>query len=350
MGKQEVLERAYNTLILDFSDKMLREIVKMKSAAEICLKLESLYMMKSLSNWLYLKAKFFTFKMTESKDIQEHIDELNKLIMDLENIGVTTGKILGLFRTFRFWHESRSNRKELQASGNPSGLPVTKGHQVGGAPPPQAVPAQTAQPEQPPERVERQEPVRGEMGHRVMVPREPLYVRFKKMSPPEFDGSTDPLEAEEWLASIQRVFKFMKLTDREKIQCDAFVLKKDARYWWESVCARRNVRQMLWDEFLWEFNRNWFQQRKSWLGGWLICSEEIATVVESGGYPPTTVADLVNWVIRAEHNIAKSKDERAKMWEDKKKQREKAQASTKQSPNANPQSQGSRSDQGSKPG
>ena len=65
---------------------------------------------------------------------------------------------------------------------------------------------------------------------------------------------------------------------------------------------------------------------------------DIATVVESGEYPPTTVADLVNRAIRAEHNIAKSREERAKMWEDKKKQREKAQAPNKQSSGANPQS------------
>ena len=135
---------------------------------------------------------------------------------------------------------------------------LIQGQQVGGAPPPQAVPAQAAQPEQPAERVEPQEPVRGDMGYREMVPREPLYVRFKRMAPPEFDGSTYPLEAEEWLASIQTVFEFMELTDREKIQCAAFVLKKDARYWWESVCARRNVRQMLWDEFLWEFNHKYY--------------------------------------------------------------------------------------------
>ncbi|XP_024024969.1 uncharacterized protein LOC112092625 isoform X2 [Morus notabilis] len=93
---------------------------------------------------------------------------------------------------------------------------LIQGQQVGGAPPPQAVPAQAAQSEQPAERVEPQEPVRGEMGHREMIPREPLYVKFKRMVPPEFDGLTDPLEAEEWLASIQTVFEFMKLTDREK--------------------------------------------------------------------------------------------------------------------------------------
>ena len=67
---------------------MLREIVKMNSAVEVWLKLKSLYMTKNLSNRLYLKVRFFTCKMAECNDSQDHIDEFNKLIMDLENIGV----------------------------------------------------------------------------------------------------------------------------------------------------------------------------------------------------------------------------------------------------------------------
>ena len=86
--KTEILDKAYNTLILSLNDKVLREVVKCKSAADIWLKLEALYMTKNLSNRLYLKAKFFTFKMAEGKDLQGHIDEFNKLIVDLENIEV----------------------------------------------------------------------------------------------------------------------------------------------------------------------------------------------------------------------------------------------------------------------
>ena len=64
--KKEIVKKAYNTLILSLGDKVLREVSKMKTAAKICLKLESLYMTKSLSNRLYLKARFFTFKMHDS--------------------------------------------------------------------------------------------------------------------------------------------------------------------------------------------------------------------------------------------------------------------------------------------
>ena len=86
--KWEVLKKAYKTLILSLSDKMLREIMKCKSVVEVWLKLESLYMTKNLSSRLPLKAKFVIWKMKDGKDLQGHIDDFNKLVMDLENIGV----------------------------------------------------------------------------------------------------------------------------------------------------------------------------------------------------------------------------------------------------------------------
>ncbi|KAL5542595.1 hypothetical protein UlMin_010305 [Ulmus minor] len=64
--KREFLKKAYNTLILSLSDNVMREIV----------------------NWLRLKAKFFTWKMKEGRDLQGHIHDFNKLIVELSNIGV----------------------------------------------------------------------------------------------------------------------------------------------------------------------------------------------------------------------------------------------------------------------
>ena len=63
--KKQILKKAYNTLILSLGNKELRKVSKMKTAAEILLKLESLYMIKSLSSQLYLKVRFFTFEMND---------------------------------------------------------------------------------------------------------------------------------------------------------------------------------------------------------------------------------------------------------------------------------------------
>ena len=50
-----MLERAYSTILLALLDEVLQEVAKEKSVAALWLKLESLYMKKSLTNRLYLK-------------------------------------------------------------------------------------------------------------------------------------------------------------------------------------------------------------------------------------------------------------------------------------------------------
>ncbi|GJZ23670.1 retrovirus-related pol polyprotein from transposon TNT 1-94, partial [Tanacetum coccineum] len=51
-------------------------------------KLETLYMTKSLANKLYLKKKLYTLCMPTGRKIFEHIDEFNKIVLDLANIEV----------------------------------------------------------------------------------------------------------------------------------------------------------------------------------------------------------------------------------------------------------------------
>ncbi|KAL5564662.1 hypothetical protein UlMin_027826 [Ulmus minor] len=92
------------------------------------------------------------------------------------------------------------------------------------------------------------------------IQQEPLYERFRRMKPDEFEGSSDPLVAEEWLSSIQTILDFMHLNEREKVLCATYVLKRDARYWWETVKMRRNVQDMTWDEFIVEFNQKYYNR------------------------------------------------------------------------------------------
>ena len=51
------------------------------------MKLESLYITKSLTNRIYLKVKLFGFKMQEDNNLNENFNEFNKLVIELENIG-----------------------------------------------------------------------------------------------------------------------------------------------------------------------------------------------------------------------------------------------------------------------
>ncbi|KAL5563980.1 hypothetical protein UlMin_033727 [Ulmus minor] len=87
---------------------------------------------------------------------------------------------------------------------------------------------------------------------------EPLYERFRKQGPPTFEGSNDPLAAEEWLRNIERILDFMKLSDQERIICATYKLTKDARYWWEVTGQTKDLETLSWTEFVQMFNRKYF--------------------------------------------------------------------------------------------
>nr|GEU56006.1 retrovirus-related Pol polyprotein from transposon TNT 1-94 [Tanacetum cinerariifolium] len=84
-AKAKLNKKSHSTVILCLSNKVLREVTEETAATGIWSKLESLYTTKSLANKLYLKKKLYTFYMPARK-IPEHIDEFNKIFLNLANI------------------------------------------------------------------------------------------------------------------------------------------------------------------------------------------------------------------------------------------------------------------------
>ncbi|GJT70942.1 hypothetical protein Tco_1030228 [Tanacetum coccineum] len=86
--KTALMKKAYSTLILYLGDQILREVTKETTDAGIWTKLTSMCMTKSLANRLYLKKKLYTYYMSPGTKPGDHIDEFNKLILDLMNIDI----------------------------------------------------------------------------------------------------------------------------------------------------------------------------------------------------------------------------------------------------------------------
>lgn len=80
--------KALSAIQLCLSKEVLREVVSETTAAELWLKLESLYMTKSLANKLRHKERLYAIRMAVVTPIQSHLNEFNSIIMDLENIGI----------------------------------------------------------------------------------------------------------------------------------------------------------------------------------------------------------------------------------------------------------------------
>lgn len=79
------------------------------------------------------------------------------------------------------------------------------------------------------------------------------------MSPTKFHGESDPAVAEEWISSLEAIFEFMDIEDAEKIRCATFMLKRDARKWWEAAKQGKDLRTLTWNQFKDVFYEKYFK-------------------------------------------------------------------------------------------
>ncbi|GFS36820.1 hypothetical protein Acr_00g0048190 [Actinidia rufa] len=63
-------------------------VMKETSAKELWDKLENKYMTKSVENRLYLKKKLFRFQYKQGTSMNEHLNNFNKILADLQNLDV----------------------------------------------------------------------------------------------------------------------------------------------------------------------------------------------------------------------------------------------------------------------
>jgi len=71
--RKALLEKAHSVIVLSLKDKVLRHVLKEKTAARLWIKLEILYMTKSLVNNLYLKQTLYSYNMSNEKTISEEV-------------------------------------------------------------------------------------------------------------------------------------------------------------------------------------------------------------------------------------------------------------------------------------
>lgn len=86
--KFEKSEKAKDLIVLNVGNQVLRKIQNCETAADMWSTLNKLYTETSLPNRIYLQLRFYTFKMKDSKSIDENVDDFLKLVADLNNLQV----------------------------------------------------------------------------------------------------------------------------------------------------------------------------------------------------------------------------------------------------------------------
>ncbi|XP_055835160.1 uncharacterized protein LOC129903635 [Solanum dulcamara] len=74
----------------------------------------------------------------------------------------------------------------------------------------------------------------------------------------EFEGTVDPIDAEQWLEWIERVFELLECSDTAKFKYVVSLLQNDAYDWWVSIPnVRAKPPVLIWNDFVKEFYKKY---------------------------------------------------------------------------------------------
>ncbi|VFQ76117.1 unnamed protein product [Cuscuta campestris] len=85
---EDLKDMTTSTICLCLANNTLREVLGLTDPVDIWDKLESRYKSKSLTSRLYLKKRLFGLQMAEEANFNGHLDEFNKITIELESIDV----------------------------------------------------------------------------------------------------------------------------------------------------------------------------------------------------------------------------------------------------------------------
>ncbi|XP_040940189.1 uncharacterized protein [Gossypium hirsutum] len=87
--------------------------------------------------------------------------------------------------------------------------------------------------------------------------------KLRKFGAEEFRGSSDdnPVKAEYWLKSLERVFKQMMCSSEDYFRCAVSLLKEEAYNWWETIEAVVPAYKLTWEFFQNEFKKKYVGKR-----------------------------------------------------------------------------------------
>ncbi|XP_077245553.1 uncharacterized protein LOC143889989 [Tasmannia lanceolata] len=86
-----------------------------------------------------------------------------------------------------------------------------------------------------------------------------LHRQFRDYHPPEFTGVGDPMVADSWILSVERIFDVMACDDEQKIRLASFLFTGEAGVWWRTTVQNYpTATTETWSQFKTRFNAQFF--------------------------------------------------------------------------------------------
>jgi hypothetical protein len=92
-------------------------------------------------------------------------------------------------------------------------------------------------PEMRQERLERQQPPPPLPPPPPLAPPWDMHRKFMSHKPPTFSNSPDPIQADDWLKTVDKMLNIAQCTDREKVLYTSGRLTGPSADWWDSYCS-----------------------------------------------------------------------------------------------------------------
>ena len=79
--------------------------------------------------------------------------------------------------------------------------------------------------------------------------------KFQNTNPPIFNQSENPLDADDWLQTMENNLEVARVDENEKVLFATHYLAGDARAWWNSIRNMNHGQVMTWEAFKVKFSR-----------------------------------------------------------------------------------------------
>ena len=82
-----------------------------------------------------------------------------------------------------------------------------------------------------------------------------------RCNPKTYCGSYNPVELEEWIRSMKKIFTIVEVLEENKVTIKALYFPGEAEIWWNTMKDKFTGPEFTWNKFLGELRANFFLLR-----------------------------------------------------------------------------------------